>query len=92
AEFETLELSTASQEQQDRVEQLNSDYQTACDTYGETSDQARALKYDLDEATATIEQQSFSVSDLYSEIDTLHTSTSELLDSYSSITDEAEKQ
>lgn len=87
AEFETLELSTASQEQQDRVEQLNSDYQTACDTYGETSDQARALKYDLDEATATIEQQSFSVSELYSEIDSLHDSTSDLLSSYHEGTD-----
>lgn len=95
AEFETLELSTASQEQQDRVEQLNSDYQTACDTYGETSDQARALKYDLDEATAAIEQQSFSVSELYSEIDSLHDSTSDLLSSYhegtNSIADQQEQ-
>lgn len=92
AEFETLELSTASSQQYDDLERLTGEYQTACDTYGETSDQARALKYDLDEATSAIEQQSFSVSELYSEIDTLHTSTSELLDSYSSITDEAEKQ
>lgn len=87
ARLETLTLTTASQEQQDRVEQLNSDYQTACDTYGETSDHARALKYDLDEATATIEQQSFSVSELYSEIDSLHDSTSDLLTTYHEGTD-----
>lgn len=87
AEFETLELSTASQEQQDRVEQLNSDYQTACETFDENSDQVRALKYDLDEATAVIEQQSFSVSELYSEIDSLHDSTSDLLSSYHEGTD-----
>lgn len=95
ARLETLTLTTASQEQHDRVEQLNSDYQTACDTYGETSDQARALKYDLDEATAAIEQQSFSVSELYSEIDSLHDSTSDLLSSYhegtNSIADQQEQ-
>ncbi len=92
ARLETLTLTTASQEQQDRVEQLNSEYQTACDTYGETSDQARALKYDLDEATSTIEQQSFSVSELYTEIDSLHDSTSELLSSYNEGTDSIAEQ
>ena len=92
ARLETLTLTTASQEQQNRVEQLNSEYQTACDTYGETSDQARALKYDLDEATSTIEQQSFSVSELYAEIDSLHDSTSELLSSYNEGTDSIAEQ
>ena len=87
ARLETLTLTTASQEQQDRVEQLNSDYQTACETFDENSDQVRALKYDLDEATAAIEQQSFSVSELYSEIDSLHDSTSDLLSSYHEGTD-----
>lgn len=87
ARLETLTLTTASQEQQDRVEQLNSEYQTACETFDENSDQVRALKYDLDEATAAIEQQSFSVSELYSEIDSLHDSTSDLLSSYHEGTD-----
>lgn len=82
ARLETLELSTASQEQHDAVEQLNNDYQSACEKYGETSDQARALKYDLDEATKTIDEQSFSVSELYSNIDALHDSTAELMSSY----------
>ncbi len=92
ARLETLTLTTASQEQQNRVEQLNSEYQTACDTFGETSNQARALKYDLDEATSTIEQQSFSVSELYAEIDSLHDSTSELLSSYNEGTDSIAEQ
>ncbi len=82
ARLETLELSTASQEQHNAVEQLNNDYQTACEKYGEASDQARALKYDLDEATKTIDEQSFSVSELYSNIDALHDSTAELMSSY----------
>ncbi len=82
ARLETLTLSTASQEEHDKVDQLNNDYQTACEKYGETSEQARALKYDLDEASASIEAQSFSVSALYAEIDSLHDSTTELLTSY----------
>lgn len=92
AEFETLELSTASQKQYDDVQRLNSEYQTACETYGETSDQARALKYDLDEANAAIEAGAFSVSELYAEIDTLHSSTADLLDSYNSVTNEFDSQ
>lgn len=87
ARLETLTLSTASQEECDNVERLNGEYQAACEQYGETSDQARALKYDLDEANASIEQQSFSVSELYAEIDSLHDSTTDLLSSYHEGTD-----
>ncbi|MGN0686673.1 MAG: phage tail tape measure protein [Oscillospiraceae bacterium] len=87
ARLETLTLSTASQEECDNVERLNGEYQAACEQYGETSDQARALKYDLDEANASIEQQSFSVSELYAEIDSLHDSTTDLLSSYREGTD-----
>lgn len=79
--FETKTLSTATAAQYNEVERLNSEYENAVDLYGETSDQARALRYDLDEATAAIDAQSFSVKDLYAEIDTLHSSTGDLLSS-----------
>lgn len=77
--IETQTLSEATVQQYNRVEELNSKYEEACNIYGETSDQARALKYDLDEATQAIDSQSFSVKDLYAEIDTLHGSTEDLL-------------
>ncbi len=86
ARLETLTLSTATKDQQDKIEQLNSDYEEACAKYGETSEQARALKYDLDEANAAFEQQSFSVSELYAEIDSLHNSTTDLLTAYNDST------
>ncbi len=86
--IETQTLSTATKEQYDRVDDLTSKYEEACDTYGETSDQARALKYDLDEATAAIDEQAFSVKDLYAEIDTLHNSTGDLLSSINENTTE----
>ncbi len=77
--IETQTLSAATEQQYNRVDELNSKYEEACNVYGETSDQARTLKYDLDEATQAIDSQSFSVKDLYAEIDTLHGSTEDLL-------------
>lgn len=86
--IETQTLSTATKEQYDRVDDLTSKYEEACDVYGEARDQARALKYDLDEATAAIDEQAFSVKDLYAEIDTLHSSTGNLLSSINENTTE----
>ncbi len=82
AKLETLTLSTATQQERDNVQQLNDDYQTACERWGEADERTRALKYDLDEANASLEAQSFSVSALYAEIDSLHSSTTDLLSSY----------
>ena len=76
-------LTTATIAQQEKVESLSTEYENACDVYGATSDKARALKYDLDEATAAVELQSFSVSELYSQLDSLHDSTETLLSEYS---------
>lgn len=79
AAIEEWSLSTATDEQKSKVDSLNSEYEEACKVYGETSDEARALKYDLDEATAAVESQSFSVGELYNEIDELHDTTDSLL-------------
>lgn len=90
--FETQTLSTATRQQYDEVGRLNAQYREACRKYGETSDQARSLKYDLDEATAAIDDQSFSVKDLYAEIDTLHSATSGLLEDCRSSTASIDEQ
>ncbi len=74
---DTLTMATNSQVAE--VDRLSSEYENACAQFGEASDQARALKYDLDEATAAVESQQFSVSALYTEIDNLHESTGSLL-------------
>ncbi len=92
---ETIEmqtLNTATQEQRDKVSQLSEEYEKACEIYGETDTRTRALKYDLDEATAAIDDQSFSVKDLYAEIDTLHSSTSGLLEDCRSSTASIDEQ
>ncbi len=83
-EFSTLELSSATKDQTEKVSELQAEYDKVVNTYGSASDKARSLKYDLDEATAAVDAQKFSVSDLYSEIDTLHSSTSDLISSIDS--------
>lgn len=88
--LETQTLTTATQNQRDEVERLNSEYEEACGKYGETSDRARALKYDLEEATAAVKSQSFSVSELYSEIDALNSKAQGLFSSFAESTAEIE--
>lgn len=92
AAIEEQTFSTALEANNGEIERLNESYKTACETYGETSDQARALKYDIDEATASIEAQSFSVSDLFNEIDALHSSTADLLSIYGDTTKELDSE
>lgn len=75
AEFEEREFNTATNEQRENVERLNSEYTEACEQFGKLDERTRALKYDLDEATAALNEQTFSVSELYAEIDSLHDST-----------------
>lgn len=70
---------TATYEEREEVNRLNQEYKTACERFGEASDQAKALKYDLDEASASIKSQSISVSELYNNIDELHDSTESML-------------
>ncbi|MCH5195956.1 MAG: phage tail tape measure protein [Oscillospiraceae bacterium] len=93
--MESLEmqtLSTATQEQYNRVSELNDEYNRAVEAYGATSDKARTLKYDLDEANASIEANAFSVKELYFELDALHTSTSDLLGAFYDSSNEIDNQ
>lgn len=90
--LEAQTLNTATKEQYDSVSQLNDEYERACKTYGETSDQARTLKYDLDEANASLEAQQFSVKELYAELDTLQETSANVVNSYRDSTKEIDGQ
>lgn len=83
-EEETLTTATITQQQE--VESLSAEYEKACEAFGEADTRTKALKYDLDEATAAVESQSFSVSELYSRIDSLHNSTETLISNYTEAT------
>lgn len=44
------DLTVASQQQKDELEALNAEYDEACEKYGETSEEALRLKYEVDQA------------------------------------------
>lgn len=90
--FEIRTISSATERECNEVNKLNAQYEEACQKYGQTSRQARSLKYDLDAATAAIDSQSFSVQELYDEIDALHNSTNNLLEDCRSSTAEIDEQ
>lgn len=80
--LEQQTITSATEEQQQKVTELTAAYDSAVETYGRTSDKARALKYDLDSATEAVQAQSFSVGDLYTEIESLHSSTADLISAF----------
>lgn len=90
--FETQTISSATERECNEVTKLNAQYEEACQNYGQTSRQARSLKYDLDAATAAINDQSFSVKELYADIDALHSSTGDLLEDCRNSTAEIDEQ
>ena len=53
---ELRELSEASRQQYNELQELNAAYQDACSLYGETSDEARYLAWEIDELTESYEK------------------------------------
>lgn len=88
ADFKERELNSATFEQNRELDELTSQYDKARIRYDNMSDEALALKYDLDDVTASINAQSFTVGDLYDKIDTLHGSTDDLISSLNGGTEE----
>ena len=52
---ETWELTAVSREQYRQLQEVNAEYERACDIYGETSYEAQALKWKVDELNAEYE-------------------------------------
>lgn len=68
---ETQSMTAVTAEQQKELESLEEQYQIACDTYGDTSDQASSLKYRIDTLSESLNSNGQSVGDLISECDNL---------------------
>lgn len=52
---ETLEMTSTTRAQYAELQELEAAYQDACDTYGETSEEASRLRYQLDDLSASFE-------------------------------------
>lgn len=55
AEQETRALTAASRAQYEELQELNAEYEAAKENYGETSDEALLLRYEVEELTASYE-------------------------------------
>lgn len=85
-------LTESSKKQYNELQDMNAEYEKTCEKFGETSDEARAMKYDLDEATESFNSNKMSVSELYAEIDSLHSAHLETMESYRNTNAEIDNQ
>lgn len=75
AQDESWELTAVSREQERQLEELNAEYEEACAKYGETSEEARLLQYDIKELNAAYADGKQTLEEYISEHD-------ELIESY----------
>lgn len=82
------EMTATSKDQYDRLQELNGEYEEACEKYGETSEEASRLRYEMDELNAEFEANKQTVEEFVAECDALVDSHNKLMDSYNSTTSE----
>lgn len=79
-EYESWTAST--KEQYDALQNLNTEYDEACKKYGETSEEASRLKYEMEELNTEFEANKQSVEEFTAECDSLLENHNELIQSY----------
>lgn len=82
AEDETAGMTAATRAQYYELQDLNTEYEKACEQYGETSTEALRLKYQVDDLTAAFEASKQTVEEFTAECDALVESHYELIQSY----------
>lgn len=75
-------LTATTREQYYELQDLNAEYEEACEKYGETSEEALRLKYQVDDLTAAYEANKQTVEEFTAEVGTLIQSHDELISSY----------
>lgn len=83
---ETDALTSSSRAQHDELQALNEEYKNAKDQYGETSDEALALRYEVDQLTASYEANKQTLEEFVAENDALIESHNKVISSYSEAT------
>lgn len=79
---ETEGMTAATREQYYELQDLNAEYEEACEKYGETSEEALRLKYQVDDLSAAFEANRQTVEEFTAEVDALVQSHDELISSY----------
>lgn len=71
AEDGMADMTAATRAQYDRLQMLNEEYETACDHYGKTSEEALLLKNQMNELSAEFEANRQTVEEFVAEVDAL---------------------
>lgn len=79
---ETEKLSAVSEQQKRKIEELNAEYETLCETKGDTSAEAVLLKEQIDEETAAFERNKQTQEEYQEKQDAVWTSISESAAAY----------
>lgn len=83
-EYDTWTAST--KQQYDALQDLNSEYERAVETYGATSEEASRLRYQIDDLNAEFEASKMTVEEFTAKCDALASSHEELAQSYAEST------
>lgn len=75
-------MTAATRQQYYELQDLNAEYEEACEKYGETSEEALRLKYQVDDLSAAFEANRQTVEEFTAEVDALVQSHDELISSY----------
>ncbi len=89
---EQEELSYASQEQHDRLQELNKEYEEVCSTYGETSYEAQSLQWQISDLSAEFEDSKQTLEEFYAEAAESAKEAQEALENYRDATESIDNQ
>ncbi len=84
AEEEVQGLTAASREQYREMERLRAEYDAACESLGETSEEALRLRYQLDDASASFEENRQTVDEFAAECQ-------DVIDAHAAMTEELDR-
>lgn len=75
-------LTASSQEQYEELQELNSEYERACEVYGKTHEEALRLKYQVDELSESFEENKQTMEEFLAECDSVIESCQQMADEY----------
>lgn len=92
AQDETAGMTATTRAQYYELQDLNAEYEQACETYGETSEEASRLKYQVDDLSAAFEANRQTVEEFTAEVDALCESVSQVTDDFNNALTEIDGQ
>lgn len=92
SEDETAGMTATTREQYYELQNLNAEYEEACEKYGENSEEALRLKYQVDDLSAAFEANRQTVEEFTAEVDALCESVSSVTEEFNNVLTEINAQ